>query len=211
MGLYRAVMTRSLLVAAGIHVGGHPRPLLPPTDLELDAGEVRVLVGEPGPAHTTLALVLAGRFRPDAGEVRLDGSTADRDRRVAVALVDVPGVSEPDEKVPFGTLLGEELAMAGRPSRRAAVREWAPDLALEVRTEDTPVERRTELLLRSAALRPGVRVLVLTLPDRWGVTPAQWQPVAAELAAEGLAVLVTVGETSRHLVGVAVGEIGGAA
>lgn len=203
-------MTQHVLRASGILVRGRPRPLLPATDLEFRSGEVRALVGEPGHAHTALALVLAGRFRPDAGTVTLDASVLDRTRQTGVALVDVPGVSEPDEKVPFGTILGEELAMAGQPARRRAVRAWAPDVELGRRTEDVPAERRTALLLRSAALRTGVRFLVLTLPDRWGVTPAQWEPVTAELARRGYGVLVTVGETSRHLLSVPAGTIGGA-
>lgn len=204
-------MTQHVLRASGLLVRGRPRPMLPPTDVELHSGEVRTLVGEPGHAHTVLALVLAGRFRPDAGEVALDGSVLDRTRQLRVALVDVPAVSEPDEKVPFGTILGEELAMARQPARRRAVRAWAPEVELGRRTEDVAAEDRTALLLRAAALRLGVRFLVLTLPDRWGVTPAQWQPVAAELAERGYGVLVTVGETSRHLLSVPAGTIGGAA
>ncbi|MFT4262613.1 MAG: hypothetical protein QM572_04475 [Nocardioides sp.] len=203
-------MSEHVLQAFGIGVGGRPRPLLPPTDLELWSGEVRALVGEPGHAHAALALVLAGRLRPDAGDVVLNGVHDERRRQAAVALVDVPGVSEPDEKVPFGVILGEELALAGRPARRSAVRAWAPDIALGRRTEDTPADRRTELLMRAATLRPKVRFLVLTLPDRWGVTPAAWQPVAAEIAEQGFGVLVTVGETSRHLLSVPATTIGDA-
>lgn len=204
-------MTQHVLSAARVTVGGRPRAMLPPTDVELHTGEVRAVVGEPGHGHTALALVLAGRLRPDSGAVSLDRSVLDRIRQSSVALVDAPGVSEPDELVPFGTVLGEELAMAGQPARRRAVRAWAPDLAPGRRTEDVPAARRTELLLRAAALRSGVRFLVLTLPDRWGVTPAEWGPVADELARHGYGVLVTVGETSRHLLDVPHTDLGGAA
>jgi ABC-type phosphonate transport system ATPase subunit len=191
-------MTQHVLSASGITVGGRPRAMLPPTDVELHTGEVRAVVGEPGHGHTALALVLARRLRPDAGTVTLDGSVLDRTRQRAVALVDVPGVSEPDEVVPIGTILGEELAMAGQPARRRAVRAWAPDVEIHSRTEDVPAARRTELLLRA------------TLPDRWGVTPAEWRPVTDELARHGYGVLVTVGETSRHLLDLPHTDLGGA-
>jgi ABC-type glutathione transport system ATPase component len=204
-------MTQHVLSASAVTVSGRPRAMLPPTDVELHTGEVRAVVGEPGHGHTALALILAGRLRPDSGAVSLDSSVLDRTRQAAVALVDVPGVSEPDEVVPIGTILGEELAMAGQPARRRAVRAWAPDLAPGRRVEDVAPARRTELLLRAAALRTGVRFLVLTLPDRWGVTPAEWGPVAAELARHGYGVLVTVGETSRHLLDVPHTDLGGAA
>jgi len=204
-------MTQHVLSAAAVTVRGRPRAMLPPTYVELRTGEVRAVVGEPGHGHTALALVLAGRLRPDSGAVSLDGSVLDRTRQRAVALVDVPGVSEPDEVVPIGTILGEELAMAGQPATRRAVRAWAPDVAPGRRVEDVAPARRTELLLRATALRTGVRFLVLTLPDRWGVTPAEWGPVAAELARHGYGVLVTVGETSRHLLDVPHTDLGGAA
>jgi energy-coupling factor transporter ATP-binding protein EcfA2 len=202
-------MTVHVLTATGVGVGGRPRPMLPPTDLELRSGEVRAVVGEPGHGHTALALVLAGRLRPDTGVTTLDGSDLELTRRIAVGLVDVPGVSEPDEVVPVGTILGEELALAGLPAGRRAVRAWAPEVDPRRRVEDVPPDVRTALLLRAAAQRTRVRFLVLTMPDRWGVTPAQWQPVAAELAGRGLGVLVTVGETSRHLLDVPHTELGG--
>lgn len=201
-------MTQHLLRATGLTVHHRHRDLLPPTDVEIGSGEVRAVVGEPGHGHTALALALGGRLAPDAGEVSMDGSVLDRTRRAGVALVDVPGVTEPDDVVPIGTILGEELAMAGQPARRTAVRAWAPDVELTTRTEDVPPLRRIELLLRSAALRERVRFLVLTMPDRWGVTPAQWEPVAAELAGRRLGVLVTVGETSRHALTVPATTIG---
>src|SRR3954463_728371 len=102
-------MTQHVLSATGVAVGGRPRAMLPPTDVELRTGEVRAVVGEPGHGHTALALVLAGRLRPDSGDVWLDVSGLARPRQRAVALVDVPGVSEPDEIVPMMTILGEEL------------------------------------------------------------------------------------------------------
>jgi len=211
-------MTEHVLTVSGATVRGRHRPMLPPTDLELRTGEVRAVVGEPGHGHTALALVLAGRLKPDAGRVLLDGSASHTARQRAVALVDVPGVSEPDDVVPMRTILGEELAMAGMPARRSAVRAWSirawpvgagtPDVDISRRVEDVPADRRTTLLLRAAARRPGVGFLVLTMPDRWGVTPSQWESVATQLARGGLGVLVTVGVTSRHLLGVPHSTIG---
>ena len=128
-------MTAHVLIATGLGIDGRHRPMLPATDVELRSGEVRAVVGEPGHGHTALALVLGGRLLPDRGTATLDGSALEFTRRHAVALVDVPGVSEPDDVVPIGTVLGEEFAMAGLPARGRAVRAWAPDVA------PTPADR----------------------------------------------------------------------
>src|SRR5206468_12598875 len=118
------------------------------------------VAGEPGHGHTALALVLAGRLKVDAGFVELDGERTGRRLRRAVALVDVPGVSEPDDVLPLRTVVAEELAMAGRSTRRGAVQAFLEERGLDRfaahRLEAVPADVRTGLLTEIAALRPGV-------------------------------------------------------
>ena len=107
--------------ASSVHA---PVPLLEPTTLAVRSGERLLVAGEPGHGHTALALALAGRLKVDAGSVELDGERSGRRLRRAVALVDVPGVSEPDAVLPLRTVVAEELAMAGRSTRRGAVQAF---------------------------------------------------------------------------------------
>jgi hypothetical protein len=175
------------LRATGVRVRQGVRDLLPTTSLTLRGGEVAVAVGPPGGGHTSLALALAGRLRLDAGRVVLDGDASPQTLQAAVALVDVPGVSEPDEMVPFRTILGEELAMAKRRPSAAAIDRWLGeyDLATDITTESVPPRPRLETLGRMAALRPGTRFLVLTYPERLGLPVADWLEVAYDLAGTG--------------------------
>ncbi|HEU4865457.1 MAG TPA: ATP-binding cassette domain-containing protein, partial [Actinomycetota bacterium] len=56
-------------------------------DLELRAGEVHALLGENGAGKTTLISVVSGMYRPDAGEIRFEGRSAEVDSpRAAIEL-----------------------------------------------------------------------------------------------------------------------------
>lgn len=191
------------LVARGVRVDARPLPLLGPTDVTVRQGHRVLVEGDPGHGHTALALALAGRLRTDAGSVELDGDATPRRLRHAVALVDVPGVSEPDGGLPLSTVVGEELALAGRPAGRSAVRdrlavEGLADLA-GTAVEAVPSDARTRLLAGLAAARPGVQFLVLTVPDRFGTPPRTWWDLAGELAVAGFGVVVTCTTSSAHL------------
>lgn len=202
---------RAELEADGLLVQGAHVVMLRPTSLTLDAGQVRAVVGEPGHGHTALALALAGRLPYDAGAVTLDGDPTAGRRRAAVALVDVPGVSEPDGPIPLATVIHEELAFARQHRPRRVIRSWVGDLDPSTRFEDVPPPHRVALLLQLAALRPGVRFLVLTLPERYGAEPIHWEPVAREIAASGPGVLVTVGPTTAAGLSVPSSPLGGVA
>jgi hypothetical protein len=138
----------------------------------------------------------------DAGYVALDGDRGGRRLRRAVALVDVPGVSEPDHVLRLRTVVGEELAMAGRSTRRGAVRTFLEERGLDrfggQRLEAVPAEVRTGLLTEIAASRPGVLGLVLTVPDRFGGDPQAWWQLAGEYARAGLLVVVTCTDATAY-------------
>lgn len=191
----------SVLRAQGVVVRDPHRVLLPATTLAIGRGEVLAAVGDPGPGHSALALALGGRLVPDEGTVTLGGDGSARALQAAVALVDVPAVSEPDGEVPIGVVVGEELALAGLPAGRTAVAAAlaqaddpdAPPMDPRNRTDSVPAASRVRLLMQLAARRPGVQLLVLALPERWGLLPRDWEPTALSLAADGIGVLVTTG------------------
>lgn len=181
-----------------VMTAGTVEELLEPTSVEVSPGEVVVAIGRPGHGITALALALAGRLPLSAGFVSIGTDTEPGRLQRSVVLVDVPGVTEPDDPVPFRAIVGEELALAGRPARPAAVSEWMREHALDagarVRTEHVAPVDRLRTLVELGGSRPGAEFVVIVCPDRHGVHLRDWWPIARAAADRGLGVLVTVGD-----------------
>jgi hypothetical protein len=143
------------------------------------------------------SLIAGGRLAPDRGRVLLDGRDDPRALRAAVALVDTPMVADPPDDLPVATVVREELLFAGRRTRRRDVDAVLDALGLaswrRSPVADLPPAGRIRLLAGLAALRPGVRALVLTSPERHGGDAADWTGIATELTAAGTPVLVIGG------------------
>lgn len=177
----------------GVEVRTRRQTMLTATSLTLLPGERRLWAAPPGDAHAALALVVGGRMRPTAGAVRIDGRADTAALRHAVALVDTPLVSEPDTALHVGTVVGEELALAGHAAGPRDVSAWLAEHGVPSRHllfgELEPLTR-TRVLAELAAASPRVRHLVITLPDRHGGEPAAWWSLADDLAGRGYGVLV---------------------
>lgn len=182
------------LIADGVSVAGLHGPLLLPTSLRATPRQVTVVAGDPGYGHTALALALGGRVTPASGQVTLDGSPDAVLRRRHVSLVDVPDVTSPEDSLSVRAAIAEQLALAGRPSSRAATRAFlggrGSGAPATMRFEMLPSHERTSLLMQVAASRAATTVLVVAAPDRFGGDPGRWWRTAEDLAAEGLTVVV---------------------
>lgn len=178
-----------------VSVTGPHGTLLAPTSLTVSSGELAIVHGAPGVGVTAFGLVLAGRLKPATGAVTIDGG----EPRQVVAVVDSPGVSEPDGALPLQVVVGEELELAKRPAGKAAVRRWLAenDAAAFASTRFEHIEpvTRTRLLTALAASRKGVEVLVLDTPDRHTSDVDGWTRIAREHAERGLAVVVLTATT----------------
>ncbi|RSM57452.1 ABC transporter ATP-binding protein [Amycolatopsis sp. WAC 01376] len=178
-----------------VSVTGPHGTLLSPTSLTVSGGELAIVHGEPGVGVTAFGLALAGRLKPATGTVTVEGG----DPRKVVAIVDSPGVSEPDGALSLQVVVGEELELAKRPANKAAVASWlaehdADDLGT-TRFENLEAVTRTRLLTALAAGREGVGVLVLDTPDRHTSDVDSWATLAREHAERGLAVIVLTATT----------------
>ena len=185
-----------------VSVDGPHGTLLPPTSLTVESGQLAIVHGEPGVGITAFGLALAGRIKPTTGTVTLDDAMATASAtklRDLVAVIDAPGVSEPDDALPVRVVVGEELALAHRPANKDAVARWLTEndaaAFANLRFESLTAQVRTRLLTTLAASREGIKMLVLDTPDRHTSDVDSWSVLAREHAERGLAVVVLTATT----------------
>jgi ABC-type uncharacterized transport system ATPase subunit len=145
-------------------------------DFDLRAGEVHALLGENGAGKSTLMSILYGLYRPDEGEVLVDGRPVTIDSPAAAIELGLGMVHQHFMLVPVMTV-AENIVLAEEPVRRgglldvraaaARVRELSDRFGLAVNPdaviEDTSVgqQQRVEIL---KALYRDAKILVLDEP-----------------------------------------------
>jgi len=144
-------------------------------DFDLRRGEIHALLGENGAGKSTLMNVLYGLYRPDAGEMRVDGHRVEITTPSQAIDLGIGMVHQHFMLVPVMTV-AENIVLANEPRRgalfdaRAAsarVRELSERYGLAVdpdaTVEDITVgmQQRVEIL---RALYRGARILVLDEP-----------------------------------------------
>lgn len=197
--------------ARQIAVEGEHGWLLPPTSLRIGNGQL-ALVGCGNVDPTAFALTFSARMEPTTGAVLLDGVGNPVSLRERVAVIDAPGVTEPEPALPLSAVVAEELALADAACDSVSVAGWLDEVGAstyaQTRFELVPPELRTELLAQLAVLRRGVDVLVLVTPDRHGGNPDDWWTVAIRYARAGLAVVLLCADPATALFSVPSARLG---
>lgn len=181
-----------------LSVNGRRDPLLPSTSFSAGRGALSLVTGNRQDQRTALALALSGRMKPSGGRVEWDGSARIKQLRTASAVVDSPGVNEPEQHLSVRDLVAEDLALI--PRRRALpVDSWLTENRFEdiagLWVEQLDAGRRLELLTALALADPGVALLVVDSPDRHSGNLAAWLPRLEDLAYDAgrpLAVVATL-------------------
>lgn len=176
-----------MLSAHQLHAKGRRDPLLPPTSLTAARGGLLLASGDRQDQRTALSLLLSGRMKATDGQLGWDGSSRTKQLRLAAALVDSPGVNEPEEHLSVRDLVTEDLALIPRRYRGALLSgPWLKvnrfeDIA-DLWTEQLAPGRRLELLTALALANPRTDLLVVDSPDRHSADEATWLPRLQELA-----------------------------
>ena len=187
-----------------LSVNGRRDVLLPATSLQVRRGEVLLVTGSRQDERTALALALSGRLKPSGGHFEWDGAEWDRSARIKIlrqasAVVDSPGVNEPEHHLSVRDLVTEDLALIPRRYRGSLLsKPWLKVNRFEdiagLWTEQLPPARRIGLLTALALANPHTDLLVVDSPDRHG-DPDVWLPRLEELAYDAgrpLAVVATL-------------------
>ena len=149
------------LAARGVWLAygdGEARPALREVSLELEPGQLTVVVGPNGAGKSTLLGVLSGWLAPDRGEVTLEGSPLaalrprERARRVAYL---------PQEVAPLYDLPAAEVVVAGRFPHHPPWSGPGPEDLEAVRRSMTATDTAHLARRRFAALSGGERQRVL--------------------------------------------------
>lgn len=165
--------TPPVLTTTDLDVGGGVLP-----DLQIPATGLTLLQIPRESRATTLALVLAGRMKPQAGTVTCHGDTGVASRRRAIALAGVNQIDTLERLVPVRAVLREQLAWATPWHRRVPrdldATDW-PRLAAETGLDvdlDQPVgalhprERLKLRIVLARLARPHADILIVDDVDQ---------------------------------------------
>jgi simple sugar transport system ATP-binding protein len=173
--------------AAGIYKQFGSTQALRGVDLTLQPGRCLGLVGRNGAGKSTLVSILSGIYRPDAGEVRFDGTPAPPlgaldAWRSRIATVFQHSMVVPELTVAENVFLGHQPGRAGvvdwrrmRDQARQIMADWGFRLDVSRPCASLTVEQR-QIVEIARALAAGTRCLLLDEPwngpPRRGCSPA---------------------------------------
>jgi hypothetical protein len=152
-------------------------------------------------------------MKASGGLLSWDHQQRIRTLRLASALVDSPGVNEPEQHLSVRDLVTEDLALVPRCYRGALLsRPWLKvnsfeDIA-DLWTEQLAPTRRLELLTALALANPHTDLLMVDSPDRHSADDGDWLPLLRQLASDAgrpLAVVATVSALPPSWTGPAAG------
>ncbi len=148
-------------------------------------------------------------MKPSDGILNWDNTTKTKKIRLASALVDSPGVNEPEQHLSVRDLVTEDLSLIPpplpwRPTEQAWLKVNSFEDIAGLWTEQIPATRRLELLTALAwQIRPPTSLLS-TPPDRHSADSASWLPRLQALASDAgrpLAVVAVVGSLPDNWTG----------
>jgi hypothetical protein len=179
-------------------------------------GEFAILATDDTQKAVAFSMLATGRLRKYEGTVSIisdDGAERGsifglRDIRKMTAVPFVPVIGEPDEFLKAWQVLKEEFLFTGRAvSREYALDYMAGVIGVEagdlksLRVKDLTISSRVKMFTGLAAMRPGVKFIFVTLPERYGGLPDEWFHTIRETQTEDNAVILITTKLVAELLG----------
>lgn len=171
-------MTAPLLEATGLSKSYGALVALKPTDLRLERGEVRALIGSNGAGKSTLIKCLTGAVVPSGGSVRLDGTPLPLGQPGAIIASGVACIYQHSNLAPMMSVM-DNISMGRQPTRFGMVdrkrqrREvtdllarYGIDLDPDAVVGTLPTVKQKEVEI-AKALALEARVLLMDEPTGW--------------------------------------------
>ncbi len=167
--------TAPLLLMRGIHKRFPGVQALQNVDLDVDAGEVHVLLGENGAGKSTLMKVLCGQYVPDAGSITFAGQLISPESPLEAENQGLIMIHQELNLIP-GLTVAENIFLGHEPTRGGLIRDQvmrdvSSELLQRVQCRvdpDTPVSALSvaeqQLVEIARALREEARLLVMDEP-----------------------------------------------
>ncbi|MDR1432143.1 MAG: hypothetical protein LBI99_08480 [Propionibacteriaceae bacterium] len=159
-------------------------------------GEFTILATDDTQKAVTFAMLASGRLRKYTGSLSASeelGTAAEaafnlRELRNMTAVPFVPVIGEPDEFLKAWRVLKEEFLFAGENVSRESVLEYmgsvmgvGPAGLASLRLKSVPGPVRIKMFTELAAMRPGVRFVFVTHPERYAGLPNEWFAAIKEI------------------------------
>lgn len=168
----------ALLEARGLAKSYGALMALKPSDLRLDRGEVRALIGSNGAGKSTLIKCLTGAVVPSAGEVRLDGRRLPPGRPGEIIRAGIACIYQHSNLAPMMTV-ADNISMGRQPTRFgmidrkrqrsevvALLARYGIDLDPDAVVGTLPTVKQKEVEI-AKALALNARVLLMDEPTGW--------------------------------------------
>ena len=174
--------------------------ILSQVSLEVNTGEIVVLLGRNGAGKSTTLKNIIGLVKPRSGKIRFQNSEIQGKPAYAVAQLGIGYV--PEDRRVFGRLTVQENLEAGRRPQRSDAPYWTPDKLFQLFPNLLEARHRSasqlsggeQQMLTIARTLMGNPLMILLDEPSEGLAPVIVQQMAAtitQLKQEGLSVLLS--------------------
>jgi hypothetical protein len=190
-------------------------------DFSFETGEFTILATDDAEKAAAFSMLATGRLRKYGGLLSIVPSHGKerhsilglREIRGMTAVPFVPKIGEPDDFLKAWRVLQEEFLFAGREVSRAYVLDYMANAMdgenmdlVKAKIKDLKHISRIKMFTELAAMRPNVRFIFVTMPERYGGLPDEWFDKIKDVQTEDNAVILITSKMAAELLRARFGE-----